>query len=424
MKYIIGFVAMLLPILCSAQAPTIKALTIGDTVPDITITNVYNYPDSTIRLSDLKGRLVILDFMATTCIPCIKVLPRFDSLQKQYSERIQIILVSPENAERIQSFLRKSNSLHFPLAADSNSAKYFPHTYISHVGWINPNGIVCAITHTEYVNSKNIQTVLKGQKINWPVKRDIPDYDFTQHLLQLNERIMPNEALPAHYYYTAIVNYLPGVPKYNKVIEDSTNNSTHISLINFAILELYKILFRRFQIPLSHIVLDAKTKEQLIYNPALGYFETWKRSHVHCVEATLPFRISEEQQREKLINDIAFYFGLNASLERRFVDCLVLRNKNGVSKKTSINDGLTVGSIVGMLNNQLDAVPVIDETQGTVYLKLPITEAEAINNSHLRKILNEYGIELTSEQREIEFLVINQSNGEDKQINNPKNNYK
>ena len=54
MKLIIAFMGMLLPILAGAQSPPVKALSIGDAVPDITITNVYNYPASTIRLSDLK----------------------------------------------------------------------------------------------------------------------------------------------------------------------------------------------------------------------------------------------------------------------------------------------------------------------------------------------------------------------------------
>jgi peroxiredoxin len=406
MKLIYCFMILLLPFMSTGQ--TVKPLQIGDTVPDIIISNVYNHSGSTIHISDLKSKLIILDFMATTCVPCIKVLPRFDSLQKQFGKRLQIILVSPEKSQRIQAFLKTHNSLNLPLASDSNSAKYFPHTYISHVVWINPNGVVCAITHTEYVNSKNIQTVLNGQKVNWPVKRDIPDYDYTQHLLQLNKNNMPNEALPANYCYTAILNYLPGVQKYNKVTEDSTNNSTHISLINFSILELYKILFQRFQIPLSHIVVDEKTKEQLFYNPSSEYFETWKRDNIHCLEATLPSGIPAEQQRKKLIRDIGFYFGLNASLEKRSMQCLVLKNKAGVSKKTSSKEGITFGSVVGSLNNQLGAIPVIDETEGTAYLKLPITEEEPKDHSYLRKILNDHGVEITTEKREIELLLIKQ----------------
>ena len=404
-----------------AGAQKVKPLKIGERAPDIVISNVYNSYSSIIHSFDLEGKLIILDFMATTCVPCVKVLPRFDSLQKQYGKSLQIILVSPEKAERIQTFLKMHPSLHLPLAADSNCAKYFPHTYISHVAWINPNGVVCAITHTEYVNSENIQSVLNGQNINWHVKRDIPDYDYSQPMFQLNKTHLPDEAKPVHYYYTSIISYLPGVQKYIKITEDSVQNSTHLLLVNFSLLELYKILFRRFQIPLSHILLDEKSKTQLIYNPALEYFEMWKRENVHCLEGTLPSRIPAEQQMKKLIQDIGFYFGLNASLKKRSVECMVLKNKAGSGKKSLIQDGLTMGSVVGTLNNQLGAMPVIDETHGTVYLKLPIIEKEVTDSLYLQKTLNDYGIAITTETREIEFLIINQSTMIENQINNLKN---
>ncbi len=91
MKLIYCFMIFLCPLFTPAQV--VKPLKIGERAPDITISDVYNSQASTIHSFDLKGKLVILDFMATTCVPCIKVLPRFDSLQKQYGKRLQIILV-------------------------------------------------------------------------------------------------------------------------------------------------------------------------------------------------------------------------------------------------------------------------------------------------------------------------------------------
>ena len=93
---------MLLPILSGAQSPPIKALTIGDTVPDITITNVYNYPASTIHLSDLKGKLVILDFWSTWCGACIEAFPKMEKLQKEFGDQLQVILVNTYEGDTIQ----------------------------------------------------------------------------------------------------------------------------------------------------------------------------------------------------------------------------------------------------------------------------------------------------------------------------------
>ena len=103
-------------------AQEVKALTVGDRVPDIKIENVYNSSSSSIHLADLQGKLVVIDFMATTCVPCVRALPRLDTLQKKYSNRLQVFLISPEEAGRIKTFLNNHHSLELPIAADTNAA--------------------------------------------------------------------------------------------------------------------------------------------------------------------------------------------------------------------------------------------------------------------------------------------------------------
>ena len=59
------------------------------TTPDWHLTNVDGKP---VKLSDFKGKVVILNFWATWCPPCRKEIPTFISLQKQYGDKGLVIV--------------------------------------------------------------------------------------------------------------------------------------------------------------------------------------------------------------------------------------------------------------------------------------------------------------------------------------------
>jgi peroxiredoxin len=56
----------------------------GEVAPDFALTNLAG---QTVRLSDFKGKIVLLDFWATWCAPCQEEIPNFVQLQKQYAGR-------------------------------------------------------------------------------------------------------------------------------------------------------------------------------------------------------------------------------------------------------------------------------------------------------------------------------------------------
>src|SRR5258705_5959636 len=67
----------------TAVKTEIHELTIGDKVPDIVFENVLNYKNKKAKLSDFKGKLVILDIWSVGCISCIESFPKLEALQKQ-----------------------------------------------------------------------------------------------------------------------------------------------------------------------------------------------------------------------------------------------------------------------------------------------------------------------------------------------------
>ncbi len=74
------------------------------------------------RLSDYSGKVIVLNFFATWCRPCSMEMPDFDTIQKEYPDRVKIIAVNVgrENAQRIKEFASAKN-LDFTIAMDNGA---------------------------------------------------------------------------------------------------------------------------------------------------------------------------------------------------------------------------------------------------------------------------------------------------------------
>jgi peroxiredoxin len=91
-----------------------------------------------LSLSLFKGKVILVNFWATWCIPCMNEMPSFNRLFQKYKERgLMVLGVSMDTSiEAVQKFLSKTD-LGFPVLLDSDlsiSHKYkvfaFPTTFL------------------------------------------------------------------------------------------------------------------------------------------------------------------------------------------------------------------------------------------------------------------------------------------------------
>jgi peroxiredoxin len=115
----------------------------GDRAPEFALASLDGTP---VRLSDLRGRVVMVHFWATWCPPCVEEMPTIEKLYRSLPSKdfaILAISVDEGGAAQVAAFLNK-NRLSLPVVLDPDHAvasSYgtfkFPETYI-----LDRNGIV------------------------------------------------------------------------------------------------------------------------------------------------------------------------------------------------------------------------------------------------------------------------------------------
>lgn len=157
------------PSQAQSVTPIVKPVKIGGRIPDVTLTNVYNYETTKTNLSDFKAKLIILDFWATLCTSCLANFPKTEALQKKYEGEVQFIKVTYQPKAEILLFLEKLHKTDpsaIPMVTDDSALhQLFPHINLPHYVWLDQTGKVVATTTAEQLTAENIDQFLSDDNI-------------------------------------------------------------------------------------------------------------------------------------------------------------------------------------------------------------------------------------------------------------------
>jgi len=118
---------------------------VGYLAPGFTLRNLKGNLEG---LDDHSGKVIVINFWATWCVPCVKEMPSFETLYRRYrSQGLTLLAVSLDKGSSsiVQEFVDKHN-LSFPVLLDSEgiAEKLYPSFTIPFTFVIDKKGRVAA----------------------------------------------------------------------------------------------------------------------------------------------------------------------------------------------------------------------------------------------------------------------------------------
>ncbi|HLW52727.1 MAG TPA: TlpA disulfide reductase family protein [Candidatus Angelobacter sp.] len=120
-KRLIWLMAAALALSVTACERNPRARLVGNPAPDFTVTD----SDHTVALHDLHGQLVLLNFWAAHCGPCIDEMPSLVQLQARMGSKITILGVGVDTSnDDYHQFLRQFG-VNFLTVRDPDKKSYY-----------------------------------------------------------------------------------------------------------------------------------------------------------------------------------------------------------------------------------------------------------------------------------------------------------
>lgn len=425
---------MLLPSVSFAQKILeYSNIKVGESAPDILFKNLTKYKKTEQQLSEFSEKLLIIDFWATWCSPCVNMLPRMDSLRKEFEEDLIFISITNEPRSYAEPFFGKVEknlgiSFNIPVIyGDTTIQKLFPHRLLPHYVWIDlKTNKVVAITGLLHITKEKIESYLRNGVIyDLPEKNDQRlDYSNSQPLLGYLTGLsgQKKKYLPIQYS-----NFWSYIPDLNSGIiahlGDSVNNN-RIAVRNMSKQQLIQYAFgegRKF-FQSNSVLLETKNKDKLHTNLSDEPYYIWRAQNSITYEINV-LPESRDKIFDMMRTDLVNYFvDYDIAIQKRKANSLVListgsnevaRSKGGKPKvkKDQFGYYATNISLDAFFQNlsfyYLTDTPVlVNETSIDFNIDLDLDVLNFQDINQLNRELGKYNIQFVEKEALAEFLVI------------------
>ena len=131
---------------------------IGSPAPDFVLEDLSGNP---VKLSELKGRLVVLNFWATWCTPCRTEIPEFQEIYQQNEQDLVVLGINLEQSPgEIQEFISQLK-VTYPILLDTDGlvSRLYKVIQLPNTYFIDRQGIL-RVRHIGFLSSVQFQEYL------------------------------------------------------------------------------------------------------------------------------------------------------------------------------------------------------------------------------------------------------------------------
>jgi thiol-disulfide isomerase/thioredoxin len=421
------------PVSAQTVKGPVRQIAIGDTVPDLIISNILNYKSPTAKLTDFKGKLLILDFWATWCQPCVAMIPRMDSLEKRFGDKVTLLPVTYQTEKEVSLFRAKYNArkgarIQGPeVVADSKLSKLFEHSGVPHYVWIDSDGVLRAVTGKEEITAERLEAFLSGNARQMAIKKDVKDLAYNGLTTPLHKLLQPdaNPAFKNVRYRALHSGYVEGLPGLT-VLKQPGDSIDHwrVTFTNITPFHLFSMAYgegKRFIAPHS---VDLQTRDSLKFINGLkgAAVREWIPKNTMCYELIIPAEKASggfKMFRDDLKQLFPEY---EALIETRTMPVLALVRTSELEKFKSKSErfsekyenftySLRHGKLsvfaMGLENSYMRSskLPIVDQTGYVGRADLDL-DLDFNDLASVRKALSAYDLALERKLTETQVLVI------------------
>lgn len=380
-----------------------EAPKIGQAAPPIGVEHVYGdskaFPlAASFSWSSMNGRVLVVEFTASWCGPCIAAIPHINKLVRAMkNEPVTFLSISNESDAKIKQFIAQ-HRFETLVARDADGSVF--HDYwvagIPHMVIIDKEGKIAAITSPTNVTEQHLRDVLAGKPLDLPVHAMAKTNWDTRPAVERGEFSTENNATRPAGSVEAYV--IPTDKGHAQASDRDKGSELFVATLEFLICQAY------LSQPCYHVYETRLPLEEK--------FEAYLRS-------------GRPQGRDwryiALQRLLEASFDFQADWEPREVDCYVLKLKEGVTPpqppKVAQQNIYTVDGHLWFRQLPFaqmrrfmepfvpEQLPLVDETGLKGDLEMEVKWDPKGGLPAFTEALGKAGIELRKEKRTVDVLV-------------------